>query len=75
VNSPLKRIVMPSTGGTVGGDDCSGTFAFDFNTRLRSGLDPTLSIGVDAYAQFWYRDSASTGGVGMSNALQFRVCP
>jgi hypothetical protein len=66
---------MASSGGTVGSDDCSGTFAFDFNTRLRSGLDPTLSIGVDVYAQFWYRDSASTGGVGMSDALQFRVCP
>jgi leucyl aminopeptidase len=75
VNSPLKRVVMASSGGTVGSDDCSGTFAFDFNTRLRSGLDPTLSIGVDVYAQFWYRDSASTGGVGMSDALQFRVCP
>lgn len=73
--SPLKRIVMPSSGGNTGADDCSGTFAFDFNTRLRSGLDPALSIGVDVYTQFWYRDSASLGGVGMSNALQFRACP
>ena len=73
--SPLKRIVMPSSGGNTGADDCSGGFAFDFNTRLRSGIDPALSIGVDVYAQFWYRDSASLGGVGMSNALQFRACP
>jgi len=73
--SPLKRIVLPSSGGNVGADDCSGTFAFDFNTHLRSGLDPALAIGVDVYAQFWYRDSASLGGVGMSNALQFRACP
>ncbi|MBM3990618.1 MAG: M28 family peptidase [Planctomycetes bacterium] len=73
--SPVLRVGLPSSGGNVGPDDCSGTFAYDFNSRIQGGVDQALSIGVDVYAQFWYRDSASTGGIGITDAVRFRVCP
>ncbi|MBM3987044.1 MAG: hypothetical protein FJ294_03685 [Planctomycetes bacterium] len=73
--NPVRRVGLPPSGGNMGPDDCSGTFAYDFNQRILGGVDPALSIGVDVHAQFWYRDPASTGGIGITDAVRFRVCP
>jgi len=77
VANPVHRTQIQSSGGNSSGSDCSGVLAFDFNAWIGLGLDPTLVSGADVFAQWWYRDPADTTGfgTGLSNAVQFRVCP
>lgn len=72
-----KRTQLVDSAGNVGPDDCSGVLAIDFNARIQSGIDPTLFAGNTVFAQWWYRDGADPQGfgTGLSNALQFRICP
>jgi len=72
-----KRTQLVDSGGNPGADDCSGVLAIDFNARIQSGIDPALFAGSTVFAQWWYRDGADPQGfgTGLSNALQFRICP
>ena len=72
-----KRTQLVDSGGNPGADDCSGALAIDFNARIQSGIDPALFAGNTVFAQWWYRDGADPQGfgTGLSNALQFRICP
>jgi hypothetical protein len=72
-----KRTQLVESGGNAGPDDCSGVLAIDFNARIQSGIDPALFAGNTVFAQWWYRDGADPQGfgTGLSNALQFRICP
>ena len=72
-----KRSPLVDSGGNVGPDDCSGVLSFDFNARIRAGVDPALFAGNTVYAQWWYRDGADPQGfgTGLSNAVSFRICP
>ncbi len=76
VASP-RRIGSQNSGGTVGPPDCTGTFAFDFNAHVNSGLDPALTTGKTVSAQWYYRDVQDpTGfGSGLTDALRFTICP
>jgi hypothetical protein len=72
----VNRLPMMFSSGNVGPTDCSGVFSYDFNARIRSGADAALVAGEDVFAQYWYRDPASSGGgIGMTDAVQFRICP
>jgi hypothetical protein len=75
VQSPVRRTPIQIASGLPGDPDCSGTFAFDFNERIRSGVDPALAPGAFVAAQHWYRDPASPafGGTSFSNALWFQI--
>lgn len=66
-----------NSGGSSSGMDCSGAFAWDFNQRIQSGVDPTLIPKAVVYAQFFARDPADPTGFGtsLSNALRFDICP
>lgn len=77
VGGAVIRTQVQSSGGNTGFDDCSGALSYDFNARIQSGADPALIAGVDVFAQWWYRDGADPAGygTGLSNGLQFRVCP
>jgi hypothetical protein len=77
INGTPKRSPLVDSGGNVGPDDCSGILSFDFNARIRSGVDPALFAGNTVYAQWWYRDGADPQGfgTGLSNAVSFRICP
>lgn len=77
VGGAVLRTQVQASGGTLGFDDCSGVLNYDFNARIQGGADPALVVGVDVFAQWWYRDGADpTGyGTGLSNGLQFRICP
>jgi Tol biopolymer transport system component len=74
---PLRRTAIQDSGGNAGPHDCSGAFTYDFNARIRSGVDPDLLPGTVVYAQYVYRDPADPSGfgTGLSDALRFVVQP
>jgi hypothetical protein len=47
----------------------------DFNAVIQAGGDPALLVGATVDAQAWYRDPADAFTTGLSNAVEFRVCP
>jgi hypothetical protein len=75
VNTPLMRTPISNTGGNVGPDDCTGVAGYNFNARIQSGIDPLLVSGAVVYAQFYYRDPMDPQTVGLTNAVQFQICP
>lgn len=77
VAQPFRRVGAQNSGGNPPPNDCSGTFAYDFNARLRSGIDPALVAGTTISAQWYSRDLQDPAGYGTSltNALRFTICP
>jgi hypothetical protein len=77
VGQPFQRTAAQGSGGNAGPDDCSGSFAYDMNARIQSGVDPQLAVGATVDAQYWYRDPADPAGfaTGLSDALEFVVGP
>jgi hypothetical protein len=74
VGSPLTRTAGSFSGGTPPpAADCSGSFWFDFNSYLQTGVDAALVAGQEVFCQFWSRDVASPGGSSLSNALRFLI--
>jgi hypothetical protein len=73
---PTVRTPVTNSGGNAAPpDDCSGVHSFDFGARIQSGLDPHLTAGTMTYAQFWYRDPASSFQSGRSDAVSFGIRP
>jgi len=73
---PLRRTPVQGSGGTTPPPtNCSGHFHFDFNSWICSGQDPSLVAGVQVNAQYWYRDTQSPIPTGLTNALEFVICP
>lgn len=76
VKAPVLRTAVQGSGGTPSGTtDCSGAYAFDFNARIQSGVDPTLVVGAEVFCQYWSRDPQSPSSTSLSNALRFLVNP
>ena len=75
LQSPIKRTPIQFSGGTQGADDCSGSYAIDFNALAQSGNDPLLVPGTFVFAQYWYRDPGSPGLIGLSDAVRFSLGP
>ena len=75
VAPPVKRTPVQKSGGNSGPDDCSGTYSYDFNARIQSGVDPGLVVGADVFAQYWYRDPLDPFTAGLTNALSFTIQP
>ncbi|MCC7012310.1 MAG: hypothetical protein IT454_07110 [Planctomycetes bacterium] len=75
VGIPTARTGLQDSGGTVLGNDCSGTYSFEFNALIQSGVMPQLAIGAKVYAQYWSRDPQATATTGLTNALSFTVFP
>jgi len=70
--APIRRTQAQSSGGNPPPNDCSGTFQFHFaQSYLLLNL---LAPGSRLFAQYWYRDPASAGGSGLSDALDWVVC-
>jgi len=72
-----RRAGSQFSGGTTGGPNCTGTFAFDFNAHVLSGVDLALVPGVTVSAQWYYRDPPDPAGFGsgLTDAARFTVCP
>ncbi len=73
VRAPVRRTPLLQSGGSTGGNDCTGSFSFDFDAWLQSGVDPALTPGAMVFAQYWSRDSAVSFGTVRSDALSFGV--
>jgi len=74
VSFASRRTPIQQSGGSAT-PACDGAFAFDFNAWRQSGADANLIVGRLVYAQHWYRDPGSTSNAGLSDALQFALCP
>ena len=70
VQPPLARTPVQSSGGNPLPDDCSGTYAFDFNALIQSGDAPLLVPGATANAQWYQRDPDDPFAAGVSDALE-----
>lgn len=75
VQPSLQRTLTQSTGGLAGPDDCSGGLAIDFNALIRSGVDARLVPGVTVNGQFFYRDPQSAIPVGLTEGIEWHICP
>ena len=75
VKPPTRRTGVQSSGGNPPPADCSGTFAFDFNAWMQGGQDPNLILGVQVNGQYWYRDPQSPSTTGLTDGIEFSVCP
>lgn len=74
VAGPIRRGELLHSGGN-GPQDCSGAMSYDFNARIRSGLDPALTPGARVFAQYWIRDPAAAGTTNLTNAVEFSIFP
>lgn len=72
VQSPLVRTPVLNSGGS-NGIPCDGSFDF-FWSQAFSGAS-SLDAGTTLYAQFWYRDPVSASGSGLTDAIEFTLCP
>lgn len=73
VASPFRRINAGSSHGNPPPNDCSGSYAVDFNARIRSGIDPGLQPGVQVWVQFVTRDPADPFTLGLTDAATFVI--
>jgi hypothetical protein len=71
------RTAIQFSGGAASGSSCTGSFAYDFNARIQSGVDPLLVPGRTISAQYYYRDPMDPAGfaTGLTDALRFTICP
>jgi hypothetical protein len=74
-SNPSLRTPPQNSGGSASGSDCTGTYSFDFNTRIHSGVDSSLVAGAEIYAQYWSRDPATPSTTSLTNALRFVINP
>lgn len=69
---PIRRTPTQIAFGPGG---CGSMYAFDFDAYIRSGVDPLLASGAGVFAQWWMRDPQSPSTTGLSNAVDFQICP
>lgn len=75
VKAPLVRAGVQNSGGSPTGSDCTGTYAYDLNARIQSGIDPTLVAGATLYMQWWSRDPNDAFLTSLSNGLSLTIGP
>jgi hypothetical protein len=73
IKAPIRRTPVQSSGGNAGPPDCSGSFTFDMQQHIQSGIDPGLIPGATVFAQYWFRDPPAASGSGLSDAVQFVI--
>lgn len=73
--APLRRTRIQSSGGSLGLDDCSGTYVLDFNAWMHSGADPMLVPGTTVNAQYYSRDPGfpAPNNVGLTQGIEFTI--
>lgn len=75
VKAPTVRTPIQNSGGSASGNDCTGTFALDFNAYIASGANPSLVQGAMVNAQYWSRDPQDPFTTNLTNGVQFTLCP
>ena len=72
IAAPTVRTANISSGGSAGGNDCSGAYLFAFDTAYMNAH--AINPGDTIFAQWWMRDPAVASTTGLSNAVRFTVC-
>jgi hypothetical protein len=75
VQAPTLRTALQNSGGSPVGNDCTGTYSYDFNARIASGADPALVAGAQVWAQYWGRDPGDPFTTSLSDGLTFVIQP
>ena len=76
VNPPLFRLGLTNSGGTGMPPFCSGAVSYNLGVLLNHPTGgPLISSGTVINAQVWFRDPQAAFTVGITNGLQFAVCP
>ncbi len=74
VGGTLFRLNIKNSAGTSG--TCTGGYSYSLTEMLAHPSGGSLLIvGQVVNAQQWYRDPPSASTVGLSNGLQFTICP
>ena len=74
VADPVRRTGVQVAGGAPP-SSCSASLTYDFQARIRSGVDPSLAAGTAVYAQWYLRDPGDPQGLGLTDALFFTIAP
>lgn len=75
VHSPIRRTPTQNSGGNPTGVSCTGTFSFDFNAYIQTGVDPLVQVvGQQVNTQYWSRDPQDPFTTNTTDAVQFAVC-
>jgi hypothetical protein len=74
VAAPSLRTPLQNSGGSPTGNDCTGTYSFDFMAHILSGADPMLVPGQQVNCQYWSRDPADPFTTNTTDAVQFTIC-
>lgn len=75
VQGPHTRTQLQPTGGNAGLDDCSGSLSLDFNAWIQSGVDASLVPGSFVNGQYYFRDPLSPVPTGLTDGIEFYICP
>jgi hypothetical protein len=77
VSSPLRRLAIQNSGGSVGVADCSGRYDFDLDGAFQVGAVAALPPGTTVWAQIFSRDGgfAPPNNVGLTAAVEFDLGP
>ena len=73
IEAPLQRTPLQLSGGSLSGDDCTGTFSYDMGARIAAGADPRLVAGAIVYAQYWSRDPLDPDAISLTAGLRFTI--
>ena len=75
VKLPFTRLPLKKSGNTFG-PPCSGRLLFNFNHRIQTGFDPSLTAGQKVNAQWIFRDpTVDLFGDGLTNGVEFVIEP
>ncbi len=72
VQGPQVRTSIANSGGSSQ-FPCDGEFDFFWSQAFNASQG--IGAGTSVYAQFWYRDPGAASGTGLTDALEFSVCP
>jgi subtilase family serine protease len=76
VHIPTLRTPVQNSGGSATGNDCTGTFSFNFTTWINAGADPLLQVvGQQFNCQYWSRDPQSQFKTNLTDAVEAHICP
>ena len=75
VAAPVVRTAVQHSGGNPPPNDCSGSYALEFNSHIQGGTDPALVPGAQVFAQYWSRDPGDLFSTGLTAGLRFTIAP